>query len=146
MKKSSRSRIIPIQPVAMQTGTATPADDAFSLHPKQDKIYARAVTGLFARLRWVMVWVTQLVFYGIPWLQWNDRQAVLFDLANIRFFIFGLVLHPQDLIFLALLLVLAALALFFFTAVAGRLWCGYACPQTVYTAIFLWLERITEGN
>ena len=146
MKKSSRSRIIPIQPVAMQTGTATPADDAFSLHPKQDKIYSRAVGGLFARLRWVMVWVTQLVFYGIPWLQWNDRQAVLFDLANIRFFIFGLVLHPQDLIFLALLLVLAALALFFFTAVAGRLWCGYACPQTVYTAIFLWLERITEGN
>ena len=126
MKKSSRSRIIPIQPVAMQTGTATPADDAFSLHPKQDKIYSRAVGGLFARLRWVMVWVTQLVFYGIPWLQWNDRQAVLFDLANIRFFIFGLVLHPQDLIFLALLLVLAALALFFFTAVAGRLWCGYA--------------------
>lgn len=93
-----------------------------------------------------MVWVTQLVFYGIPWLQWNDRQAVLFDLAGSRFYIFGLVLHPQDLIYLAVLLVLAALALFFFTAVAGRLWCGYACPQTVYTEIFLWLERITEGD
>ena len=65
MKKLSRSRIIPIQPVAMQTGTATPADDVFALHPKRDKIYSRAVVGLFARLRWVMVWVTQLVFYGI---------------------------------------------------------------------------------
>jgi cytochrome c oxidase accessory protein FixG len=93
-----------------------------------------------------MVWVTQLVFYGIPWLQWNDRQAILFDLAGSRFFIFGLVLHPQELIYLAVLLVLAALTLFFFTAVAGRLWCGYACPQTVYTEIFLWLERITEGD
>jgi cytochrome c oxidase accessory protein FixG len=145
MKKLSRSRIIPIQPVTTLTGPDASSEGTFSLFAKQDKIYSRAVTGLFARLRWVMVWVTQLVFYGIPWLQWNDRQAVLFDLGNLRFFIFGLVLHPQDLIFLAVLLILAALTLFFFTAVAGRLWCGYACPQTVYTEIFLWLERITEG-
>ena len=146
MKKSSHTKIIPIQLVSAQTSADTSSDDLISLYQEQGKIYSRSVNGLFARLRWVMVWVTQLVFYGTPWLQWNERQAVLFDLANSRFFIFGLVLHPQDLIYLAVLLVLAALTLFFFTAVAGRLWCGYACPQTVYTEIFLWLERITEGD
>jgi cytochrome c oxidase accessory protein FixG len=146
MTKPPRARVIPIQPVPVQTNTGDSSDDLVSLYQEQGKIYSRAVAGVFARLRWVMVWVTQLVFYGVPWLQWNDRQAVLFDLSANRFFIFGLVLHPQDLIYLAILLVLAALALFFFTAVAGRLWCGYACPQTVYTEIFLWLERVTEGD
>lgn len=144
MKKSSRSKIIAIQPVP--ASTVASSDDVLSLYQEQVKLYPRAVAGLFARWRWVMVWVTQLVFYGLPWLQYNNRQAVLFDLSGNRFFIFGLVLHPQDLIYLAVLLVLAALTLFFFTAVAGRLWCGYACPQTVYTEIFLWLECITEGD
>ena len=112
----------------------------------KNKIYVRAVTGWFANWRWAMVWVTQLVFYGMPWLQWNGRQAVLFDLERQRFFLFGLSLYPQDLIYLTALLVLCALALFFFTAVAGRLWCGYACPQTVYTEMFLWIEHRTEGD
>jgi cytochrome c oxidase accessory protein FixG len=139
------AKVIPILPVIDQPNA--PGSDAWvPLDQVQGKIYSRAVGGLFARLRWVMVWVTQLVFYGIPWLQWHGRQAVLFDVADGRFFIFGLVLHPQDLIYLAVLMVMAALTLFFFTAVAGRLWCGYACPQTVYTEIFLWLERITEGD
>lgn len=146
MKKSSHATVIPIRLVSAQTSAPSSSDELISLYQEQGKIYSRSVRGLFARLRWVMVWVTQLVFYGVPWLQWNDRQAVLFDLSNNRFFIFGLVLHPQDLIYLAVLLVLAALTLFFFTAVAGRLWCGYACPQTVYTELFLWMERITEGD
>lgn len=146
MKKSSHVKIIPIQLVSTQTSTGSSFDDLISLYQEPGKIYSRSVGGRFARLRWVMVWVTQLVFYGIPWLQWNDRQAVLFNLSSSRFYIFGLVLHPQDLIYLAILMVLAALTLFFFTAVAGRLWCGYACPQTVYTEIFLWLERVTEGD
>jgi cytochrome c oxidase accessory protein FixG len=92
------------------------------------------------------VWLTQIVFYGLPWLQWNARQAVLFDLEARRFYIFNLVLYPQDFIYLTGLLVISALALFLFTAVAGRLWCGYACPQTVYTEIFLWLEKLVEGD
>jgi cytochrome c oxidase accessory protein FixG len=92
------------------------------------------------------VLATQLVFYGLPWLPWNARQAVLFDLAARKFYVFGLVLWPQDFIYLTLLLVVSALALFLFTAVAGRLWCGYACPQTVYTEIFLWIERRIEGD
>jgi cytochrome c oxidase accessory protein FixG len=129
---SKSPTVIPIQPA--------------SIFQKQAKIYPKSVSGWFARWRWVMVWLTQLFFYGAPWLQWNGRQALLFDLEQRRFFLFGLVLHPQDLIYLTALLVLSALALFFFTAVAGRLWCGYACPQSVYTQIFMWVERKTEGD
>ena len=117
-----------------------------SLYESRIKIYPRSVTGVFARWRWVMVWITQLFFYGMPWLQWNGRQALLFDLEQRRFYVLGLVLQPQDFIYLAALLVISALALFFFTAIAGRLWCGYACPQTVYTEMFLWIERKTEGD
>ena len=117
-----------------------------SLYQKQRKIYPRAVSGWFASWRWALVWVTQLLYYGLPWLSWNERQAVLFDLAARRFYIFGLVFYPQDFIYLTGLLVVCAYSLFLFTAVAGRLWCGYACPQTVYTEMFLWVERRIEGD
>ncbi|MDP3654241.1 MAG: cytochrome c oxidase accessory protein CcoG [Rhodoferax sp.] len=131
-------------PIFAATDTA-PSSGLWVVEAK-NKIYVRAVTGWFAAWRWALVWITQLVFYGMPWLQWNGRQAVLFDLQGQRFFLFGLALYPQDLVYLAVLLMVSALALFFFTAVAGRLWCGFACPQTVYTEIFLWIERHTEGN
>jgi cytochrome c oxidase accessory protein FixG len=117
-----------------------------SLYVKTKKIYPRAVAGLFSNWRWALVWLTQIVFYGIPWLMWNDRQAVLFDLGTRRFYVFGLVLYPQDFIYLTGLLIVSAYALFLFTAIAGRLWCGYACPQTVYTEIFLWIEKKFEGD
>ncbi len=134
-------KTIPIVPAAV-------ADDAemVSLYQAHQKIYPRSVSGLFARWRWVFVWLTQLLFYGLPWLEWGQRQAVLFDLGARRFYIFGLVLYPQDFIYLTGLLVISALLLFLFTAVAGRQWCGYACPQTVYTEIFLWIERKIEGD
>ena len=93
-----------------------------------------------------MVAITQLVFYGLPWLEWGQRQMVLFDLGARRFYIFGLVLYPQDFIYLTGLLIISALSLFLFTAVAGRLWCGFACPQTVYTEIFMWIEHKIEGE
>ncbi len=112
----------------------------------RQKIYPRSVTGFFSKWRWGVVFLTQWIFYGLPWLQWGQRQAVLFDVDARRFYIFGLVLYPQDFIYLAGLLVIAALSLFLFTAVAGRLWCGFACPQTVYTEIFLWIERRIEGD
>ena len=121
-------------------------DVVISLYQSRQKIYPRAVAGLFSKWRWALVWLTQLVFYGLPWLVWNNRQAVLFDLEARRFYIFGLVLYPQDFIYLTGLLVISALALFLFTAIAGRLWCGYACPQTVYTEIFLWIEKKVEGD
>lgn len=110
------------------------------------KVYMRSVTGVFARWRWALVWFTQVLFYGLPWLSWNDRQAVLFDLAARKFHIFGLILYPQDFIYLTALLIISAMSLFLFTTVAGRLWCGYACPQTVYTEIFMWIERKIEGD
>ena len=117
-----------------------------SLYEVRRKIYPRAVHGWFAAWRWTIVAATQLVFYGGPWVTWNDRQAVLFDIAGRKFYLFGLVFWPQDVIYLTVLLIVSALSLFLFTAVAGRLWCGYACPQTVYTEIFLWIERVIEGD
>ncbi len=121
-------------------------EELVSLYQSSQKIYPRSVKGLFANWRWAFVWLTQLVFYGLPWVEWGQRQAVLFDLEARRFYIFGLVLYPQDFIYLTGLLVISALSLFLFTAVAGRLWCGYACPQTVYTEIFLWIEHHVEGD
>jgi len=111
-----------------------------------EKVYPREVGGRFARLRVLSVWLLLGIFYLLPWISWGDRQAVLFDLPARKFFILGLVFWPQDFIFLTWLLVIAALSLFFFTAIAGRLWCGYACPQTVWTETFLWLERFAEGD
>ena len=117
-----------------------------SLYEVRRKIYPRAVHGAFAWLRWAAVWATQLVFYGGAWLTWNDRQAILFDIVHRKFYLFGLVFWPQDVIYLTVLLIIAAFSLFLFTAVAGRIWCGYACPQTVYTEIFMWIERKVEGD
>jgi cytochrome c oxidase accessory protein FixG len=120
--------------------------DVVELYEIRKAIHPRAVRGWFAAWRWLLVWATQLVFYGMAWLPWNGRQAVLFDIAHRKFYIFGLVFWPQDIIYLTVLLIIAALSLFLFTAVAGRLWCGYACPQTVYTEIFMWIERRIEGD
>jgi cytochrome c oxidase accessory protein FixG len=117
-----------------------------SMTETQNKIYPRSTSGYFTHWRWVMVWLTQVFFYGMPWLQLGDRQALLFDIAAHKFYILGLVLYPQDLIYLAVILIISALALFLFTAVAGRVWCGFACPQSVYTKIFLWIEHRIEGD
>jgi polyferredoxin len=143
MSVNGKSAVIPI---AALPADASSEPTLVSLFEKTAKIYPRAVSGAFARWRWTLVWLTQLVFYGVPWLEWNARQAVLFDLGSRRFYIFGLMLYPQDFIYLTALLVLSALGLFLFTAVAGRLWCGYACPQTVYTEIFMWVEHRIEGD
>jgi cytochrome c oxidase accessory protein FixG len=116
------------------------------LYAIRQKIQPRAVHGVFANWRVALVLLTQLVYFGLPWLKWDDRQAVLFDLAARKFYIFGLVFWPQDFVYLTGLLILSALALFLFTAVAGRLWCGYACPQTVYTEVFMWVEQWLEGD
>jgi cytochrome c oxidase accessory protein FixG len=121
-------------------------DATDSYYVAEQKIYPREVTGRYARLRTLAVWVLLGLFYGMPWVMWSGRQAVLFDLPGRKFYVFGLVMWPQDFIFLTGLLVIAAMSLFFFTAIGGRLWCGYACPQTVWTEAFLWMERIAEGS
>jgi cytochrome c oxidase accessory protein FixG len=117
-----------------------------TLYQAAEKIYPREVDGPFARLRILAMLVLLGAYYGGAWLQWDGHQAVLFDLPARRFYVFDLVLFPQDFYFLSWLLIIAALSLFFFTALAGRLWCGYACPQTVWTEAFLWMEWLTEGK
>jgi cytochrome c oxidase accessory protein FixG len=117
-----------------------------SLYKKEPKIYPRQVKGRFARLRVITVWVLLGLFYLLPWINLGGRQSMLFDLPARKFYIFGLTFWPQDFIYLALLMIAAGLSLFFVTAIAGRLWCGFACPQTVWTEVFIWIERWVEGD
>ena len=122
-------------------------DDAGnSYYVSERKIYAREVSGRFDRLRKIAVWVLLGMYYVFPWINWDGRQSVLFDLPARKFYVFGLTFWPQDFIFLAMLLIMAGLLLFFVTAIAGRIWCGYACPQTVWTEIFMWIENAIEGD
>lgn len=120
--------------------------EATGMYTAHQKVYPREIRGRFQSLRKLAVLVLLGLYYLLPWVQWDARQAVLFDLPARKFNIFGLVFWPQDFFYLALLLIIAALALFFFTAVAGRLWCGYACPQTVWTEVFIWMEQLAEGD
>jgi cytochrome c oxidase accessory protein FixG len=121
-------------------------DAGDSLYRKDPKVYPRDVTGTFASLRKLAVVALLGLYYILPWINWGGHQSVLFDLPARKFYIFSLTFWPQDFIFLALMLIIAGLSLFFVTAVAGRLWCGYACPQTVWTEVFLWMERLVEGD
>src|SRR6476659_4327950 len=130
------SRGIPLQVV----------ESGNSLYASEGKVYPRDVGGKLQNLRIAaVVWLLGM-FYVFPWLRWDGHQAVLFDLPARKFHVFGLTFWPQDFPLLALLLIIAGVSLFFFTALAGRLWCGYACPQTVWTEVFLWMERWTEGD
>ena len=121
-------------------------DGSGSFYVSERKVYPRDVRGRFDRLRTAAVAWLLGMFYGFPWLRWDGRQAVLFDLPARKFHVFGLTFWPQDFPLLALLLIIAGVSLFFFTALAGRLWCGYACPQTVWTDLFMWVERLIEGD
>ena len=134
-----RARAAPARP-------APAANIESSLYEKRQKIYPREVHGVFAVLRTTAVFALLGLFFILPWLQMGGRQVVLFDLPARKFYIFWLTFWPQDFLLLAFLLILAAFALFFFTALAGRLWCGYACPQTVWTEVFFWIERKFEGS
>ncbi|HYM41162.1 MAG TPA: cytochrome c oxidase accessory protein CcoG [Steroidobacteraceae bacterium] len=125
---------------------AVPAAESGAFYAAAEKIYPREIGGRFSRLRQSAVIALLGLFYGVPWLDWQGHQALLFDLPARKFHIFSLTLWPQDFLYLALLLIIAALSLFFFTALAGRLWCGYACPQTVWTELFVWIEQWTEGT
>jgi len=132
--------------MSSERATHPAGDIEGELYQKRQKIYPREVHGIFAVLRTAAVLMLLGLYYIVPWLRWDERQAVLFDLPARKFYLFGMVIWPQDFIYLAALLIIAAMALFFFTALAGRLWCGYACPQTVWTEVFLWMERKIEGS
>ncbi len=119
---------------------------AQSLYAKREKIYPREVHGLFARLRTWVSWVCWVFTTSLHGCAGTGHQAVLLDLPARKFHIFAFTFWPQDFIYLACLLIIAGLTLFFVTALAGRVWCGYACPQTVWTEAFLWIERKVEGD
>ena len=147
IKENAPRKFIPIVPLPGESSSDSSEEGAWGdLYQAHQKIYPRSVQGIFAKWRWGFVFLTQIIFYCLPWLEWGQRQAVLFDLGARRFYIFGIVLYPQDFIYLTGLLVISAFALFLFTAIAGRLWCGFACPQTVYSEIFMWIERKVEGD
>jgi cytochrome c oxidase accessory protein FixG len=106
---------------------------------------ARPVQGFFRRLRWAADGILLAILLAIPWIRVDGEPLVLLDIPNRKFHVFGMVIFPQELYFLWLILALLALSLFFFTALAGRLWCGWACPQTVFTDVFAWVARRIQG-
>lgn len=116
------------------------------LYQRREKIFTRFVGGFYQRLRFFTGWPLLAGYFLIPWFQWDGRQAVLFDLPARQFHILGLTFWPQDFWLLGWLLIISAFALFTFTTLVGRIWCGYTCPQTVWTAIFMWVEQFAEGE
>jgi len=126
---------------------AAPAEIAeIDLYQRREKIYTRNIEGFYQRIRLYSGWPLLLAYFLLPWINWGERQAILFDLPARKFHILGLTLWPQDFPLLAALLIIAAFGLFTVTVFAGRVWCGYTCPQTVWTAIFMWWEQKTEGS
>ncbi|MDY6829756.1 MAG: cytochrome c oxidase accessory protein CcoG [Pseudomonadota bacterium] len=117
-----------------------------NLYEKREKIYARHVEGLYQKIRLFTGWPLLMAYFITPWISWDGRQAILWDLPARKFYIFDWVFWPQDFMFLAWVLIIAAMGLFMVTNWLGRIWCGYTCPQTVWTAIFMWAEQLTEGS
>ncbi|HZJ91877.1 MAG TPA: cytochrome c oxidase accessory protein CcoG [Thiopseudomonas sp.] len=131
---------IPVKNITPNQDTTT------SLYAKREKIYTRAFTGIFRNIRIVSGLFLFALFLGTAWLQWGDRQAVWWNLPERKFYIFGATFWPQDFMLLSWLLIICAFGLFFITVFAGRVWCGYTCPQSVWTWIFMWCEKVTEGD
>jgi cytochrome c oxidase accessory protein FixG len=124
---------------------------ATKLFAKQEKIYPRRVWGKFRKLKWLSMVTLLGIYYGTPWIRWNrgeqaPDQAILIDLQRTRAYFFGIEIWPQEVYYITGILILAAVGLFFVTAMFGRVWCGYACPQTVWTDLFVWVERIVQGD
>lgn len=124
----------------------TDKNEGIDLYSKREAIHTRSYKGFFKNIRLAGVAFLFLLFFGTAWLNVGDRQAVLWDLPARQFHIFGTTFQPQDFFLLSFLLIICAFGLFFITTFAGRIWCGYTCPQTVWTWIFMWAERVTEGE
>jgi cytochrome c oxidase accessory protein FixG len=127
--------------------TPAPAKiEAVDLYANREKIYTRAFTGIFRNLRMLGGAALFLLYFGTVWLNWDGRQAVWWNLPERKFHILGSTYWPQDFVLLSALLIIAAFGLFFITVFAGRVWCGYTCPQSVFTWVFMWAEKVTEGD
>jgi cytochrome c oxidase accessory protein FixG len=118
----------------------------FNLYETREKIFTRSIEGFFQRLRLYTGWPLLLGYFLLPWINVDGRQAVLFDLPARKFYVLWMTFWPQDFVLLGWLLAIAAFGLFFITTLWGRVWCGYTCPQTVWTAVFMWAEQVAEGE
>jgi cytochrome c oxidase accessory protein FixG len=144
---SSLARLVAEAEVA----DGSPPDDDIPLYAPRRKIYPQSVHGLFRKIKWALLVVTLGIYYLLPFMRWDrglnaPSQAVLIDFPNRRFYFFFIEIWPQEIYYLTGLLILAALVLFLMNAVAGRIWCGYLCPQTVWTDLFFAIERLVEGD
>jgi len=138
---------IPLQDVDQPDDAALHAEpEYYDLYEKREKIYTRKISGFFQKIRLFTGWPLLLGYFLLPWINWGDRPSVFFDLPNRQFHILELTFWPKDFILLAAVLIIAAFALFTITTWLGRVWCGYSCPQTVWTSVFMWVEQITEGS
>lgn len=126
--------------------TPSPSGESVDLYAKREKIQTRSFTGLFRNIRIVGGGLLFILYFGTVWLTWAGRQAVWWNLPERKFYIFGATFWPQDFVLLSWLLIICAFGLFFITVYAGRVWCGYTCPQSVFTWVFMWVEKITEGD
>tara|TARA_R110001583_G_scaffold193657_2_gene362555 strand:- start:4318 stop:5730 length:1413 start_codon:yes stop_codon:yes gene_type:complete len=124
----------------------TPEPELQSMYKKREKIYVRAISGVFQKIRSWSLWALMLGYFGTAWLNWGDRQAILFDLPERKFHILGMTFWPQDFVLLSSILIICAFGLFTITNLAGRIWCGYTCPQSAWSFIFMWIEERTEGS
>ena len=141
-ERQTMSERIPVQIVE----TFEPSRPRTKTRSTDQQIHTRSFTGLFRNLRLGGAGFLFLLFFGTVWLNWGGRQAVLWDLAESRFHIFGATFWPQDFILLSALLIICAFGLFAVTVFAGRVWCGYTCPQSSWTWLFMWCEKVTEGE
>lgn len=123
-----------------QSETPQPTE-ATELYVSRKKIYHRSFTGLFRNIRRIAGAFLFILFLGTVWLNWDGHQAVWWNLPERKFHIFGATFWPQDFMLLSWLLIISAFGLFFITVFAGRVWCGYACPQSVFTWVFMWVEK-----
>jgi len=120
--------------------------EVFDLYEKREKIYTRKIKGYFQKVRLFTGWPLLLGYFLLPWINWGDRPAVFFDIPNRQFHILEITFWPKDFILLSAILIIAAFALFTITTWLGRVWCGYTCPQTVWTSVFMWAEQFAEGS
>lgn len=134
-----------------EKATAVNSQQNRSLYASRVKIYPKLVHGRYRLIKWIVMAVTLTIYYVTPWIRWDrgplaPDQAVLIDFPNRRFYFFWIEIWPQEVYYLTGLLILASVALFLVTSIAGRVWCGYACPQTVWTDLFIYIERLIEGD
>ena len=146
-RESEMSNKIPMQDVTSKVEEYTPQTPAQQeMYAKRRHIYVREIKGLFQRVRRLTNWALMSAFFILPWLNWGDRPLIWFDLPGREFHIFTATFYPQEFILLSWLLIICAFGLFFITVFAGRVWCGYTCPQSVWTFLYIWVEHRLEGS